>query len=283
MTDPLQFLNAPLGQPGSGRVRYGAAMELWRQGRISPDVLEVYRVASAHDARDPGQILAEQGLRPLETFMTETPLNTLYGVARDYVLTLDHPGAAEVRAGLPADPGPAQVMLWQENAVVSAWLDPALELVAKDQPDLAVALRAAMGDLKWITYDAYPRDEIGDDFANGHAYAAIMGGDAPFQRQDFELGLFLIAPHTLYRDHHHAAPELYAPLTGPHGWRFGTGRPLILKPAHQPVWNPAHQPHLTKVGAAPFLCLWVWTRDVNEIAQVIPADDWPELEVLRLA
>lgn len=58
--------------------------------------------------------------------------------------------------------------------------------------------------------------------------------------------------------------------------------PLIVKPAHQPVWNPPHQPHLTKVGEVPFLYLFVWTRDVDQIAQVIPADDWPDLEAARL-
>ena len=83
-------------------------------------------------------------------------------------------------------------------------------------------------------------------------------------------------------DHRHAAPELYAPLTGPHGWRFRAGRPLIVKPAHQPVWNPPHQSHLTKVGAVPFLSLFVWTRDVNQAAQVIPADDWATLEGLAI-
>jgi hypothetical protein len=62
MTDPARFLDAPLGQPGSGRVRYGAAMELYAQGQISAEVLEVYRVASAHDGRDPAVILREMGL-----------------------------------------------------------------------------------------------------------------------------------------------------------------------------------------------------------------------------
>jgi hypothetical protein len=48
----------------------------------------------------------------------------------------------------------------------------------------------------------------------------------------------------------------------------------VIKPAHVPVWNPPNQPHMTKVGSVPFLCLFGWTRDVSEPAQVIPADDW---------
>ena len=111
----------------------------------------------------------------------------------------------------------------------------------------------------------------------------LLGGEGPFAAHDFDLGLFLIAPDVLYRDHRHAAPELYAPLTGPHGWRFGTGRPLIVKPAHQPVWNPPNQPHLTKVGRVPFLCLFVWTKDVNKPADVIAANDWAMLEGVTIA
>ena len=62
MTDALSLLHSPLGVKGSGRVRYGAAMALWRDGKISAEVLEVYRVASAHDARDPVTELAGRGL-----------------------------------------------------------------------------------------------------------------------------------------------------------------------------------------------------------------------------
>ena len=133
-------------------------------------------------------------------------------------------------------------------------------------PQLVRAIAAAAPHLGWTTYDAYPRDRIGEGFAAGHAFAPIAGGGAPFAAGSFEMGLFLIAPHVLYRDHLHKAPELYAPLTGPHGWRFAPGRQLIVKPAGEPVWNPPLQPHLTKVGPDPFLCLFAWTRDVDEPA-----------------
>ena len=293
MTDTRALLFAPLGQPGSGRVRYGAAMTLWREGTISAEVLEVYRIASAHDGRDPLISLQEAGLRLPEAVRpghsdSETPMQRLYTAVRDYLLALDHPGAAEVRAGLPVVPGPERQLpgrltlttkvLVQGNQVVDRWLLPALGLLGADHPSLAAAIAAAQGSLDWVTYDGYPRIEIGDSFPGGHAFASIRGTEAPFAAVDFDLGLFLIAPNVLYRDHHHAAPELYAPLTGPHGWRFGPGRPLTVKPAHQPVWNPAYQPHLTKVGAVPFLCLFVWTKDVDAPAHVIPADDWQSLE-----
>lgn len=250
-------------------------MALWRAGEISADVLEVYREVSADDDRDP---LAELNARGLPQPVLPDPLRQFYALARDYVLAMDHPGAAEVRAGLPADPGPVQPLVTGRNAVTEQWLAPALEALSKDHPALAQAIEAAADRLKWVTYDVYPRASIGEAFATGHAFASILGVASAFAAQDFELGLFLVAPHKVYRDHAHQAPELYAPLTGPHGWRFGPDQPLIVKPAHQPVWNPSLQSHLIKVGAVPFLSLFVWTKDVTVPAYVIAADDWADLE-----
>ena len=288
MTDPASFLNAPLGQPGSGRVRYGAAMALYALGRITPEVLEVYREAAAFDARDPAVLLVERGLHPIQ-IASGSPsmmLQTLFDEACDYLNALEHPGQAEVRVGLARAFGPPCVPPPREHGgarhVVDRWLGPALSAIDADYQTLACAILNAAPHLDWVFYAGYPRDQIGAAFPAGHAFALIMGGSAPFAATDFDLGLFLIAPHTLYRDHNHAAPELYAPLTGPHGWRFGPGNPLQIMPAHRPVWNPAFRPHMTKVGAVPFLCLFVWTRDVNQLAQVLPAADWPELEEMRL-
>lgn len=284
MDEALQLLHTPLGTPGSGRVRYGAAMELYRRGLITEAQLDVYREASPFDARDPATLLAERGLpaAPPATCARSAALHALLHAARDYLDDLSHPGAAEVHAGFGRCGTLTDTPTGKPHPVVEQWLGPALEAAAEHQPQLARAIAAAAPHVAWVSYDRYPRAEIGDGFAEGHAFAAIAGGEAPFPAVEFELGVFLIAPHVLYRDHHHAAPELYAPLTGPHGWRFAPGRPLVIKPAGEPVWNPALQPHLTKVGRVPFLCLFAWTRDVNEAARVIPAGDWPQLEGLTL-
>ncbi len=166
--------------------------------------------------------------------------------------------------------------------MVDAQLGHALAALAPTHLALAAAIAGASPALNWITYDSYPPDQIGAAFRNAHAFASLIGTQAPYFAADFDFGLFLVAPHVLYRDHCHAAPELYAPLTGPHGWRFGVDRPLVLKPAHDPVWNDPFRPHLTKVGPTPFLAFFGWTRDVNEPASVLPATDWPALEALIL-
>ena len=255
-------------------------------GQISDAVLEVYRIASATDTLDPADLLTERGL-PMPPQISPTPetlIRALVEAADDYLATLPGPGVAEVRAGLAAArSGPVTPRTARPNQVLTDHLGSALTVLTATHPALATAIANATPYLNWRAFDSYPIDDIGPAFAAGQVCATIIGEDAPITAQDYDLGLFLIAPHILYRDHHHAAPELYAPLTGPHGWRFGPKKALLIKAAHDPVWNDPHRPHLTKVGPVPFLCLYGWTRDVNAGAQVIPADDWPMLEAMRIA
>lgn len=280
------LLGVALGAVGSGRVRYGRAMALWAEGALSGAQLEAYRVAAADDRRTPAQVLEDRALPvPVDVAPTaEALIQALVGEADRYLAGLPGPGVAEVRAGIAKWGGGAVTAAPPTaNAVRDAHLGEALTALANDQPALAAAIAAAALHLAWITYDGYPPDQIGAGFARGHAYASLLGQDSSaIPADDFDMGLFLIAPHVLYRDHAHLAPELYAPLTGPHGWRFGPDRPLVVKAAHQPVWNPAHRPHLTKVGPVPFLCLYCWTRDAMAPAHVVAASDWPDLEALRL-
>ena len=203
--------------------------------------------------------------------------------AAAYLATLPRDGVAEIRAGLAQwMDGPVTPFAPRPNAVIDTHLAPALAQLAPTHPALAAAIGAAAPHLPWITYDLYPVEQIGPDFGRAHAYVSLVGEEAVIRAKGFDFGLFLIAPHVLYRDHRHAAAELYMPLTGPHGWRFGPDQPVAIRPAHVPVWNPSLQPHMTKVGAVPFLCFFGWTGDVAAPAEVLPATDWPALEALRL-
>lgn len=193
-----------------------------------------------------------------------------------YLQRFDSGNIARVREGIAKWRSGARNPVVPQLLSACAHLDAALQRI--DVAPLATAIRNAMPLLRWVTYSAYPRDEIGATFADGHAFASIIGEGAPVTAVDFDLGLFVIAPRTLYRDHRHAAPELYAPLTGPHGWRFKPGDPFVLKAAHVPVWNEPFAPHATLVGDVPFLCIFCWTSDVNETAEVITSADWEQYE-----
>jgi hypothetical protein len=157
------------------------------------------------------------------------------------------------------------------------------------QPAFALAQQQGAGDvidrlseaqdyLDWVSYDSYPAAEIGTLFPRQHLFTSLIALVDPNWSHDFDFGLLWIAPQTLYRDHQHAAPELYLPLTGPSQWRFSPERPWIERQAGELVWNAANVSHATLVTSAPLLCLYAWTADVDAPARVIPAQDWHQIE-----
>ncbi len=133
-------------------------------------------------------------------------IGTLVEACETYIRRFDLEGAREVADGiarwkqsernpLPANPEPS-----------CGYLDAALAAVhGADQ--LRDAIIAARTEMRWITYDSYDPAEIGPRFPKAHAFVSLVGEHGHVRAQDFELGLFLIAPGTLYRDHHHAAPS----------------------------------------------------------------------------
>ncbi len=285
----LAQLTTPCGQDGSGRLRYSAAMHFNRKGMLSDAALEAYRMCSPYDAEDPAGLLRSNGLEREIPKVSDLPgdmaIRLLVEEVERYFAGMNTPGIAEVRAGLSRwQSAPVTPARSPANAVIEKWLPFALDQLGKTHPALARAISLANPHLHWLTFDGYPVEEVGAEFATGHAYASIFGEEAGanIPAVDWDMGLFLIPPDVLYRDHKHQAPELYAPLTGPHGWRFGADRPLTILPAHKPVWNDAFVPHLTKVGPVPFLCLYCWTKDVHAGAEIVPASDWDALENLRL-
>ncbi len=58
----LAQLATPVGQPGSGATRYGAAMQLYQAGQMSAELLEVYRMCCKFDTEDPLRVAAYEGV-----------------------------------------------------------------------------------------------------------------------------------------------------------------------------------------------------------------------------
>lgn len=206
----------------------------------------------------------------------EDTIRSLVTEIETYLSVLGGPGIATVLEGLRKWTKGSVAPVQGRTLSICDHLDAALPVLGKTT--LARAIDDARPFPSWVSYDAYPREEIGARFADNHAFASIIGEGCALEAVDFDLGLFLIAPNLFYRDHHHAAPELYAPLTGPHGWRFKPGDPLVWKEAHEPVWNRAWQPHATMTGDTPFLSIFCWTKDIALPAKIIPSSDWPNLE-----
>ena len=208
----------------------------------------------------------------------EDIIRTLVAEIETYLSQLNDPHIETVLEGLRKWASGRVAPVQGRLLPVCDQLDTALD--AMGRTSLARAIADARPLLHWVSYDAYPREDIGAGFADNHAFASIIGEGCALEAVDFDLGLFLIAPNLFYRDHYHAAPELYAPLTGPHGWRFKPGAPLVWKEADDPVWNNPWEPHATKTGETPFLAIFCWTKDIALPAKIIPSSDWPTLENL---
>ena len=58
----LKLLAAPIGAPGSGGLRYGAAMFFYARGEMPAEMLEISRRCSKFDGEDPVKIARFEGI-----------------------------------------------------------------------------------------------------------------------------------------------------------------------------------------------------------------------------
>ena len=154
-------------------------------------------------------------------------------------------------------------------------------IVAPELQEIARCLKAAKDDLIWREDNAQfypPGAELGEGYTKCNLHTLLIGPDAcGHHHPDFSLGVFMLGPRTLYRDHNHDAPELYLNLSENSGWRFGT-RDWQDYPAGSLIWNAAGEPHATRVYDQPFISVFVWLENVNSRCNVIHFDDWAEIE-----
>ena len=57
-----QFLTTAIGTPGSGATRYAAAMYFFKNGKLSAEMLEIYRRCSKFDTDDPLDLARYEGV-----------------------------------------------------------------------------------------------------------------------------------------------------------------------------------------------------------------------------
>lgn len=179
-------------------------------------------------------------------------------------------GAAEVKARLAVqDLSPAAAVDPQSRRLPATRYF--AECVAGSMflaPDVAAALAGIEEFLHWKQNPNYSDEMMGEGYMDAYAYAEIIGPDGFFPGDDFLLGLLLLGPHRLYRDHRHPAPELYWLLTGPSDWRQDGGG-FVGRAAGQTIWHPPHMSHATRTGGSPLLAVWAWTRDVGTPARLV--------------
>lgn len=185
-------------------------------------------------------------------------------------MSLKGEGTAEVKARLAAqdlspaaavDPGSRRLPATRYFA----------ECVATSMflvPEVAAALAGIDEFLHWKQNPNYSDDVMGEGCMDNYAYAEIVGPDGFFPGDDFLMGLLLLGPGRLYRDHWHKAPELYWLLTGPSDWRKDTSA-FISRAPGETVWHPPRMSHATRTDTSPLLAVWAWTRDVGSPARLV--------------
>ncbi len=111
---------------------------------------------------------------------------------------------------------------------------------------------------------------IGKDYLTGNMNTELIGPKTGFfVSNQLRLGLFLLEPNIFYKDHMHAAPELYLNLTGGTQWRFEHTN-WTEKSPDSIIYNPPFRTHAMKVGDIPFLSVWCWTHSFNSKCILVP-------------
>ena len=143
-------------------------------------------------------------------------------------------------------------------------------------------LICAMSKLIWRQdEDEYyaSESELGDGYRETNLHTLLIGPtNAKYYRPDFTLGIFLLGPFTLYRDHFHLAPELYVNLSPRTGWRFQGGEWNDFS-AGSLIWNNSNDVHATRVYEDPFISIFSWTRNISSPCRVFACEDWKRLEL----
>ena len=164
----------------------------------------------------------------------------------------------------------------------AAVLSEAIEdITAPGLRDVARCLKRARHDLVWREDNAQfyaPNADLGDGYRSCNLHSLLIGPNAcGFEAQDFCLGVFMLGPRTLYRDHAHDAPELYVNLSPRSGWRLSSGIWRDYE-AGSIIWNAPGDPHATRAYDRPFLSVFVWLENIESICRVVPFPDWAEIE-----
>ena len=177
----------------------------------------------------------------------------------------------EAFANIPGQGSRHDAVLQASIANIS---DPSLQ-------DIRQRLEEAKDDLVWNEDEMkyYPSgSDLGEGYVRCNLHTLLIGpGACGFHHDDFTLGLFMLGPRTLYRDHQHKAPETYINLSLRSGWRLAGGD-WEDQPAGSIIFNPPHQVHATRVYADPFLSVFSWLEDISSQCAVVPRDDWALVE-----
>jgi quercetin dioxygenase-like cupin family protein len=122
--------------------------------------------------------------------------------------------------------------------------------------------------LRWKQNSNYSDELLGKGYMQSYAYCEFIGPDGFYPGDDFLMGLLILGPGRLYKDHFHPAPELYWTLTGPALWRRGA-EDFVTRPGGSTIWHAPNVVHATRTLEEPLLAVWIWTKDTAYPAKLV--------------
>lgn len=178
-----------------------------------------------------------------------------------------------------------QTLAHQSAYIRSQYEDMLLEALAEatDPSTLSIVrnIKACLRDLTWKKdrSEFYsPGSDVGKRYIESNLHTQLIGPSGIVAKStEFMLGLFMLGPWTLYKDHSHIAPELYLNLSNKSDWRFDFG-PWQRFGAGSLIWNPSNQVHATMVSEKYFLSIFAWLGHVNCVCEVHPSEDHNQIE-----
>lgn len=156
------------------------------------------------------------------------------------------------------------------NLRACAWLAETVAAAMMVSPSVSAALAEIAPYLCWKQNANYSDELLGAGYMDSYAYCEFIGPGGFFPGDDFLIGLLLLGPNRYYRDHLHAAPELYWTLTGPSLWRRAPGD-FETHAAGSVIWHAPNVVHATRTTDQPLLALWIWTEDTAHPARLVDA------------
>src|SRR5262249_54819700 len=136
---------------------------------------------------------------------------------------------------------------------VSAWFDRALARCEAPTAHLREPLAALRDALHWRQNPTYANAE----FLGRYGYCELLGPSGHVRDASLAVGLLLLAPHTTYPEHAHAARETYAVIAGRAQWRQGDRTWCEHAPGTLIEHRP-HEPHAMRTADEPLLAAYVW-------------------------
>jgi hypothetical protein len=103
----------------------------------------------------------------------------------------------------------------------------------------------------------YSSADLDAAFLENYGWSEIVGPVGPVPSERVACGFLILGPSTFYPRHHHAAEELYVPLSGAAAWQQGDTVWREHAPG-TPIHHRSGEPHAMRTGALPLLALYVW-------------------------